>query len=120
MKSFAVLQLSGCAGCEVSLLNASDWIDKVKLSYMPLVITTHTMPDVDVLLISGSVQSNEDLYNLRKSVRKARRLSQWVFAPSPRTGPFGRPDDIRSLFLTQHERRHVRACFQVAPGGRHH
>ena len=57
MKSFAVLQLSGCAGCEVSLLNATDWIDKLRLTYMPLVITAHRLPEVDVLLVSGSVQS---------------------------------------------------------------
>ncbi len=39
MKSFAVLQLSGCAGCEVSLLNAGAWIDRIRLEYMPLVIS---------------------------------------------------------------------------------
>jgi coenzyme F420-reducing hydrogenase gamma subunit len=45
--SFAVLQLSGCAGCEVSLLNANEWINKYKLVYMPLVISTHEMPKVE-------------------------------------------------------------------------
>ncbi len=39
MKQFAVLQLSGCAGCEVSLLNADAWIDQYHLAYMPLVIS---------------------------------------------------------------------------------
>jgi hypothetical protein len=43
MKQFAVLQLSGCSGCEVSLLNADEWLDKYKLVYMPLV--TSVLPD---------------------------------------------------------------------------
>jgi F420-non-reducing hydrogenase small subunit len=108
MKSFAVLQLSGCAGCEVSLLNASDWIDKVELTYMPLVISAYTMPEVDVLLISGSVQSDEDLYNLRKSVRKAKEvIAVGICAISGGLAHLGDRDDIRALFLEQHERRHV-------------
>jgi F420-non-reducing hydrogenase small subunit len=108
MKSFAVLQLSGCAGCEVSLLNAPDWIEKVRLSYMPLVITAHSMPQVDVLLISGSVQSDEDLYNLRKAVRKAKEIiAVGICATSGGLAHLGDRDDVRSLFLAQHERRHV-------------
>ena len=30
MKRFAVLQLSGCSGCEIALLNAGEWIDKLR------------------------------------------------------------------------------------------
>ena len=39
MKKFAVLQLSGCAGCEVALLNAEAWVAQYKLVYMPLVVS---------------------------------------------------------------------------------
>ena len=53
MKQFAVLQLSGCAGCEVSLLNADAWVSQSELVYMPLVISAYDMPNVDILLISG-------------------------------------------------------------------
>ena len=38
MKRFAVLQLSGCSGCEVSLLNAEEWLDEFALGYMTLVM----------------------------------------------------------------------------------
>lgn len=108
MKSFAVLQLSGCAGCEVSLLNATDWIDKVALTYMPLVISAHTMPEVDVLLVSGSVQSDEDLYNLKKSVRKAKEvIAVGICAISGGLAHLGDRDEVRAMFLAQHERRHV-------------
>ncbi|UCD57945.1 MAG: hypothetical protein JSV16_02195 [Candidatus Hydrogenedentota bacterium] len=37
MKTFAVLQLSGCAGCEVSLLDADAWVDEYQLAYLPLI-----------------------------------------------------------------------------------
>ena len=61
LPKFAVLQLSGCAGCEVSLLNASEWYDKYELVYMPLVVSTHRIPDdIEVLLISGGVRNDED------------------------------------------------------------
>ena len=32
MKQFAVLQLSACSGCEVSLLNAEERVDKYKIN----------------------------------------------------------------------------------------
>jgi len=41
MKTFAVLQLSGCAGCEMSLLEAGDWTNKYELTHLPLVISSH-------------------------------------------------------------------------------
>ncbi|MFH1083174.1 MAG: hypothetical protein ABIE47_11795, partial [Pseudomonadota bacterium] len=68
MQRFAVLQLTGCAGCEVSLLNAEKWIDEYQLVYMSLVTSAYTVPEVDVLLVSGSVQSDEDLFRLRRAV----------------------------------------------------
>jgi coenzyme F420-reducing hydrogenase gamma subunit len=61
MKKFAVLQLTGCSGCEVSLLNAEEWLDQYKLVYMPLVISAYDVPEVDVLLVSGSLRSDENL-----------------------------------------------------------
>jgi F420-non-reducing hydrogenase small subunit len=54
MRQFAVLQLSGCAGCEVSLLNASEWLDQYRLAYMPLVSSAYDVPEVDILLVSAA------------------------------------------------------------------
>jgi len=82
---FAVLQLSGCAGCEVSLLNAEEWVDRYRLVYMPLVISAYDVPEVDVLLVSGGVRTDEDLYNAN----------------------LGDRDEVRALFLVQAERRHL-------------
>ena len=74
MKPFAVLQLAGCAGCEVSLINADEWLGGYRLADMPLVISTHDVPEVDVLLMSGGVRTDEDQYNLRRAVPRAAQV----------------------------------------------
>jgi len=108
MKQFAVLQLSGCSGCEVSLLNAEEWMDKYKLAYMPLVASVYDLPPVDVLLVSGSLGSDEDLYNLQHAVRKAKKVvAVGTCAISGGVAHLGDRDEVRRLFLTQHERFHL-------------
>ena len=73
LPKFAVLQLSGCAGCEVSLINASEWVDKYQLVYMPLVVSTADVPeDTEILLVSGGVRNDEDAFNLRKAAKIAK------------------------------------------------
>jgi hypothetical protein len=72
MKTFAVLQLSGCAGCEVSLLDADAWVGEYQLAYLPLIMSTHDVPPVDVLLVSGGVRNDEELFKLRRAVSRRR------------------------------------------------
>jgi F420-non-reducing hydrogenase small subunit len=106
--SFAVLQLSGCAGCEVSLLNAGQWVDQYKLLYMPLVISAYDVPQVDVLLVSGGVRTDEDLYNLRRAVRRAGQVvAVGTCAISGGVASLGDRDHVRELFLGQTGRHHV-------------
>ncbi len=108
MKQFAVLQLSGCAGCEVSLLNADAWLDQYQLVYMPLVVSAHDVPAVDVLLVSGGVRSDEDLYNLRRAVKNAGQVvAVGTCAISGGVAHLGDRDEVRELFLAQAERHHV-------------
>jgi F420-non-reducing hydrogenase small subunit len=108
MKQFAVLQLSGCAGCEVSLLNAEEWVDKYKLVYMPLVVSAYDVPEVDILLVSGSVRTEEDLYNLRRAARRSKQVvAVGTCAISGGVAHLGDRDDIRHRFLAQPERHHV-------------
>ncbi len=108
MKKFAVLQLSGCSGCEVSLLNAAEWTDQYKLAYMPLVASVYDMPQVDVLLVSGSLSSDEDLHNLTHAVRKAKKVvAAGTCAISGGVAHLGDRDEVRRLFLTQPERYHL-------------
>jgi F420-non-reducing hydrogenase small subunit len=108
MDKFAVLQLSGCAGCEVSLLNADAWVDRYKLVYMPLVVSAYDVPQVDVLLVSGGVRNDEDLYNLRRAVRRAGQVvAVGTCAISGGVASLGDRDAVRKLFLAEEERRHV-------------
>ena len=105
---FAVLQLSGCAGCEVSLLNASEWIDQYRLMYMPLVVSAYDVPEVDILLISGGVRTDQDLHHLRSAVKKAGQVvAVGTCAISGGVANLGDRDEVRDLFLSQSGRRHV-------------
>jgi F420-non-reducing hydrogenase small subunit len=105
---FAVLQLSGCAGCEVSLLNAGQWIEEYKLLYMPLVLSAYAVPNVDVLLISGGVRTDEDVYNLRRAAsRAAQVVPVGTCAISGGVASLGDRDEVREVFMTQEGRRHL-------------
>ena len=106
LPQFAVLQLSGCAGCEVSLLNAGEWVEEFELVYMPLVVSTYEVPSVDVLLVSGGVRSDEDLYNLKRAVRCSRKtVAVGTCAISGGVANLGNRDEVRELFMSQNERR---------------
>ena len=108
MKTFAVLQLSGCAGCEVSLLDADAWVDEYQLVYMPLVITTHDVPEVDVLLVSGGVQTDEDLFRLRRAVRQAGQVvAVGTCAIIGGVHSLGHREDVREFFVAEEVRQHV-------------
>jgi len=106
LPTFAVLQLSGCAGCEVSLLNANSWVDEFELVYMPLVVSAYEVPCVDVLLVSGGVRSDEDLYNLKRAVRCVDKVvAVGTCAISGGVANLGNRDEVRELFMSQNERR---------------
>ena len=108
MNRFAVLQLSGCAGCEVSLLNAGEWMDRLQLVYMPLVVSAYDVPPVDLLLVSGGVRTDEDLHNLRRATHSAGQVvAVGTCAISGGVASLGDRDDVRDLFLNQAGRRHV-------------
>jgi len=108
MIRFAVLQLSGCAGCEVSLLNAGDWLEKHKLVYMPLVISSYDLPEVDILLVSGGVRSEEDAYNLRRAAGQASQVvAVGTCALSGGVASLGDRDEVRDLFLAEQGRHNV-------------
>ena len=108
MKRFAVLQLSGCAGCEVSLLNADAWVEQMQLMYMPLVTSVYDVPAVDTLLISGGVRTDEDLYKLRHAVKKAQQVvAVGTCAISGGVANLGDRDEVRALFLAETHRLHV-------------
>jgi len=114
MKKFAVLQLSGCAGCEVSLLNADEWVNRYQLVYMPLVVSAHDVPEVDILLVSGGVRTDEDLYKLRKAVKKAKQVvAVGTCAISGGVANLGDRDEVRALFLAREQGAGVARPYHV-------
>ena len=109
LPKFAVLQLSGCAGCEVSLINASEWVDQYQLVYMPLVVSANAVPeDTEILLVSGGVRNDEDAFNLRKAAKTAKRVvAVGTCAISGGVSNLGDRDDVRKEFLAQSSRHHL-------------
>lgn len=108
MRKFAVLQLSGCSGCEIALLNAEEWIDQFDLEYMNLLMSAYDIPEVEVLLVSGGVHTEEDLYRLRRSARKADQvIAVGTCAISGGLTNVGDRSETREVFLAQEERLHL-------------
>ncbi len=108
MKTFAVLQLSGCSGCEVALLDADAWMGDYQLAYMPLVMSTYDMPPVDVLLVSGGVRNDDELFRLRRAVQQAGMVvAVGTCAISGGVISLGDREEVRELFIAQAGRRHV-------------
>ena len=105
---FAVLQLSGCSGCEVSLLNAEDWIGQRQLRYMPLVLTSDDLPPVHTLLVSGAVYTEDDLYRLRKAAKRAEQIiAVGTCAISGGVANLGTREQAHRALFDDQERRHL-------------
>jgi F420-non-reducing hydrogenase small subunit len=108
MKRFAVLQLSGCSGCEVALLDAEEWIGEFDLAYMTLVMSAYHVPEVEVLLVTGGVRTEEDLYKLRRTVRRADQvIAVGTCAISGGIANLGNRPEVREVFLAQEKRIHL-------------
>jgi F420-non-reducing hydrogenase small subunit len=108
MKRFAVLQLSGCSGCEVALLNAEEWIDQYDLAYMTLVMSAHDLPEVEVLLVTGGVRTEQDLYRLRRAVQRADQvIAVGTCAISGGVANLGNRQEVREVFLADEKRFHL-------------
>ncbi len=108
MKRFAVLQLSGCSGCEMALLNAEEWIDQIDLGYMTLVMSAYDIPEVEVLLVTGGVQTEEDLFKLRRAVPRAEQVvAVGICAISGGLVSLGAGAEARKIFLDRAERIHL-------------
>lgn len=108
MKRFAVLQLSGCSGCEIALLNAEEWIDQFDLEYMTLVMSAYDIPEVEVLLVSGGVSTEYDLYKLRRAVRKADQIvAVGTCAISGGIANLGDRAEVNDIFFASDDRFHL-------------
>jgi F420-non-reducing hydrogenase small subunit len=108
MKRFAVLQLSGCSGCEIALLNADEWIDQYDLAYMTLVMSAYDVPEVELLLVTGGVRNEEDLYRLRRSAQRADEvIAVGTCAISGGVANLGNRREVRDEFMRHENRIHL-------------
>jgi F420-non-reducing hydrogenase small subunit len=108
MKRFAVLQLSGCSGCEMALLNAEEWMGEFDLAYMTLVMSAYHVPEVEVLLVTGGVRTEEDLFRLRRTVRRADQvIAVGTCAISGGIANLGDRPEVREVFLAHEKRIHL-------------
>jgi NAD-reducing hydrogenase small subunit len=65
----ATVWLDGCSGCHMSLLDMDERLialaEKIELVYSPLVDAKQFPEHVDVVLVEGSVSTEDDLHKLR-------------------------------------------------------
>jgi len=106
--TFATLPLSGCSGCDVNLLNSDEWVGRRRLTYMPLLVSADDLGEVDTLLVTGGVGTEEDEYRLRRGRARARQLiAAGTCAISGGVANIGSRDEVRSIYFSQRERRDV-------------
>lgn len=77
----AVVSLSSCGGCAASLLDdpedLSRLLEKVQVTYCPLLTDEVSLPDSEVILVEGAVRMEEDEEKLREARQKGRVLVAW-------------------------------------------
>jgi len=75
---------------------------------MPLVMTAEALPDVDTLLVSGAVRTDEDHFRLLEAAEHAHEIiAVGTCAISGGVANLGDRDEVRARFFAQTERRHV-------------
>ncbi len=74
----AIQNLSYCGGCDITLADLGtslvSLLDVVELTYAPLLTSAEDYGDVDVLLLTGAVRTEEDVVEVRRARERARRL----------------------------------------------
>jgi F420-non-reducing hydrogenase small subunit len=68
-------------------------------------MSAHDVPEVEVLLVTGGVRTEEDLYRLRRAVRKASEvIAVGTCAISGGVANLGNRSDVRAEFFSHEER----------------
>jgi F420-non-reducing hydrogenase small subunit len=76
---------------------------------MPLVVSTHAVPeDTEILLVSGGVRNDEDVFNLRRAAEIVDRVvAVGTCAISGGVANLGDRDEVREMFMAQANRHHL-------------
>jgi len=75
----AMQNIAYCGGCEIALAdlgqNLLDLLsERIDFVYGPLFMSTKDYDDVDIMLITGAVRTEEDIEQIKKAREKARYL----------------------------------------------
>ena len=77
----AIISLSTCGGCAATFLEDQaaliSLLEKVKISYCPMLMDKAELGDVEVALVDGMVRVKEDEEKLIEARRKSRYLLAW-------------------------------------------
>ncbi len=77
----AVVSLATCGGCSAVLIenqqNLLQLLEKVKISYCPMLIDSEEIGEVDVAVVDGIVRVKEDEEKLLEARQKSRYLVAW-------------------------------------------
>jgi F420-non-reducing hydrogenase small subunit len=77
----AIISLSTCGGCAATFIEDQasliSLLEKVKISYCPMLIDKAEIGDVEVALVDGTVRVKEDEEKLIEARRKSRYLLAW-------------------------------------------
>lgn len=77
----AVISLSTCGGCSAALLENPDelaqLLEKVDISYCPMLIDSEEMGEVDVAIVDGTVRVKEDEEKLMEARHKSKYVVAW-------------------------------------------
>lgn len=74
----ALLSLSSCLGCQYVLLNLEEYfysfIGENAIPYAPFLLDQKELPEVELLLLEGTVRNGDDFRRLREARQRAERL----------------------------------------------
>lgn len=77
-KKIGLLSLSFCGGCQRLLLDHSDKIlnilDDIEIGFFPIVVDTKEIPELDILLVDGTVRTWKEHQKLIDAREKAKTL----------------------------------------------
>jgi F420-non-reducing hydrogenase small subunit len=115
----ALVSLSSCLGCQMVILSLEDYffslISENNVSYAPFIIDQKELPEVDLVMVEGTVRNG---YDFRKA-REARERAQKLVALGT-CACFGGVQGLADMFSEQRmiRRRFGRdASFEDAPPG---
>lgn len=77
----AIISLSTCGGCSAVLLENPDelakLLEKVNISYCPMLIDSEEIGEVDIAIVDGTVRVKEDEEKLLEARHKSKYLVAW-------------------------------------------